>query len=172
MLDLSLNHFSPQVLTPLECCAVRLDDMRQRFNRYYEPEWPTTGAFIHIEKKLIPSPMQAVQQAVLMRAADPEIVRHVATAKHAEDIAGRFPDLVGWQDKKPAPWIRRLNDTSKRVETFYRELYELTSLRPPKPSGYEPFTSEPDIFTVPVADFGKKKHRKKAGVSKRLAMEL
>lgn len=171
MIDLTLNHFIPQICTPFECCAVRLDDMRKRFETYEEPKWPETGAFIHIDKHLIPSPMQAVQQAVLIRSADPAVVPFVAKAKTHTEIAEKFPELIGWQDTKPAPWIRRNNDNSKRVREFYAGLRD-AGISIDTPSGYTEFNSEPPRFGLPVADFGKKEHRKRTGVSKKLAMGL
>lgn len=171
MIDLTLNHFIPQICTPFECCAVRLDDMRKRFESYDEPKWPETGAFIHIDRHLIPSPMQAVQQAVLMRSDDPGVVPIVAKAKTYHAIANEYPRLIGWQASKPAPWVRRNNDNTARVREFYTCLRE-AGIRIDTPVGYAEFSSEPPRFGLPVADFGKKEHRKKTGVSKKLAMGL
>lgn len=172
--EVSLNHFIPQIGTPLECCAVCTENMRKRFASYYSAPRPKKGAFIDFDKFTVPSPMQAVQQAVLMRTAEPGLLPIINAAKSPEELASWFPEYIGWQDKKPAPWIRRNNDNSKRVATFYKELYELTPLRPPIPTGYEPFESEPDIFGVPVADFGKNvvRNTRTGGVSKSLFDEL
>lgn len=172
LIDMSLNHFIPQICTPLECCAVRLDDMRKRFESYVEPIWPSTGAFVHIDRNLVPSPMQAVQQAILMRSADTSVVPIVASAKNHFDLAEKFSELCGWQPSKPAPWIRRNNDNSKRVKQFYSDLKSVCGLDIGMPSGYDEFEEYPDQFGIPVADFGKKEKRSKHGVSKGLAREL
>ena len=172
MIDLTLNHFIPQICTPFECCAVRLDDMRKRFESYTESQWPTSGAFIHIDRHLIPSPMQAVQQVVLMRATDPGVVPHVAGAHNADALADQYPELVGWQDSKPAPWIRRNNDNTSRVKRFYDELRGYAGMEIPTPRGYAAFNTEPDRYGLPIADFGKREQRKRSYISHRLAMEL
>ena len=172
MIDTTLNHFIPQICTPFECCAVRLENMRERFENYTEPKWPERGAFIHIDKHLIPSPMQAVQQVVLMRSDDPRVVEDVATAKNANDLAIKYPGLCGWQDQKPAPWIRRNNDNSGRVLKFYSELAAFTTINAPLPKGYAAFTEEGDRFGMPVADFGKRESKRPRTISKSLLQSL
>lgn len=150
---ISLNHFIPQITTPLECCAVNLNSVREFVQTYEEPRWKDGCACFHLEKLTAPSPLQAVQQAILQRSSSPDVVPDVCSKGYME-LADKYPDLVGWQGCKPAPWIQRNNDNSQRVSKFYQDLYRLTSLRPPIPTGYKPFKSNPDLFDVPVCDFG------------------
>lgn len=82
-----------------------------------------------------------------------------------------LPELVGWQATRPAPWIRRNNDNTKRVRAFYAEMRG-AGIDIDTPTGYAEFQPAPPRFELPVADFGKKEHRKRAGVSKSLAREL
>lgn len=170
--DLKISHFSPQVTTPLECCAVSTANARDLARA---PEWPNNGAFLHIDRLTIPGPINAIQQTILQRAADPDAVRLVLRCKTVSDYERYFADLMDWQAAKPAPWIRRNNAVYERIQRFYHDLYAHSDLRPPIPSGYAPDASEPDRYGLPVADFGcgiERAPKKKSGVSMRLFSSL
>ena len=53
-----------------------------------------------------------------------------------------FPRECGWLAERPAPWLRRNNDASDRVQMLY------AALKRPCPGGYAPFKSRPDRYGV------------------------
>lgn len=141
--DVGLSHFSPHVTTPLECCAESGYDLRNHFAAY-DNTWPDKGMFWTLDKLTIPSPRQAVVNTILMRTADPYAIERVARAKNYLDLFSMFPRECGWLDEKPAPWLRRNNDASKRVA----EVCKLLGRR--MPSGYAPFHSCEPVLGVPT----------------------
>lgn len=148
---LGLSHFAPMIGTPLECAAVSTLNMRDELLRTGE-QWHyprQTGPYVAIPWRTVPTPRIAVTQTILQRCQDPGQLANIARAKRWEDLADGYSDLLGWLDRMPAPWIRRVNDPRKKVERIYAALAEIRPDMHLQCPVYPEIRSLPDLWGVP-----------------------
>lgn len=90
-------------------------------------------------------------QTIMQRASDPGMLPVIAKSKRWEDLADKYPRLIGWLDRMPAPWIRRNNDPRERVTRLYATLNrEFPDLRAPIPAYPDDIQDVGERYGVPI----------------------
>lgn len=135
-ISMGLCHFIPKVTTPLECAACSLYNLREDPDvlGYRRPYEPSHGPFIVISPMSVPGPRRSIEETILSRTKDPGDVELVCREKDLYKLAEKRASLIGWLDRMPAPWIKRVNDPRERVKRLYSTLNrEFPDLHVPTP---------------------------------------